>query len=90
MENKSITTALARDLSTDVRTIHELNNALAEALKEHALQLDTVSLPGFGSFSSSKNSEKIVVEDSKRKLLPPSIRLSFRSSVVLRKRLSKK
>ena len=90
METKNITGALAKALQIDAHEVNALNAAFAQALKDYAAQLDTVSIPGFGSFASCKHVERVVVEDGKRVLLPPSIEMKFRPSVVLRKRLLKK
>ena len=87
MDGKNISASVAKKLNVDIRTVNDLNAAFAEALKDCAVQLDSVSIPGFGTFNSYKHSEKVVVEDGKRRLIPPSIELAFRPSVLLRKHL---
>lgn len=89
MDNKNLNTQIAKTLGVDLKTVSDMNAAFAESLKDFALQLDSVSIPGFGSFIATKTPEKIITgNDGKRRLLPPSITLSFRTSVVMRKRLS--
>lgn len=63
-------------------------NALISSIKEYALDLDTIAIPGFGSFISAKHDE-VIVEDlnGNNTLLPPCIDLSFIPSVVLRKKM---
>ncbi len=50
---------------------------------------DTVAIPGFGTFQPLKTGEQIVFDASagKRFLIPPSVKVIFKSSVVLRKKL---
>ncbi len=88
MEVKSINAVISKAIDIDQKTLNDLNSAFAESLKDCSAQLDSVSIPGFGTFNSKKNDEKIVTDSQgNRSLIPPSIELSFRSSVLLRKKL---
>lgn len=73
--------------STD--EISSLIDAVKNTLGECCTSLDAVAIPGFGTFSPTKTDERIVeTEDGKRMLLPPSITVDFKASVLLRKSLS--
>ena len=63
-------------------------NATIEALKGYAKDLDSVAIPGFGTLSCAKIDEQIVInpQTGQQILTPPQIKLSFKSSVVLRKK----
>lgn len=64
-------------------------DATIECLKDYAKSLDYVAIPGFGTFSSSKIDEQIIenCNTGQNMLTPPNIKLSFKSSVVLRKKI---
>lgn len=69
----------------------QLIDALGNVLAHEAAELNSVAIPGFGTFVSSKNDEEIVVDPASgdRTLVPPSISIGFQTSVVLRKKLAK-
>ncbi|WP_367949941.1 HU family DNA-binding protein [uncultured Duncaniella sp.] len=48
-------------------------------------------MPGFGTFITIKNDENVITdtESGRRTIVPPSIKMHFQPSVVLRKKLSR-
>lgn len=68
-----------------------LTDAFSKLMAETGTELDSVAVPGFGTFSTVKTDESIVTDAAtgRRTLLPPSIRMSFQPSVVLRKKMSR-
>lgn len=62
--------------------------ALSQSIRDFCNDLDAVAIPGFGTVSASKNDESIQVDPAsgQRTLVPPSITVNFKSSVILRKR----
>lgn len=62
---------------------------IAVAMAFFCGELDSVSIPGFGTFQPIKNDERIVEKDGKQILVPPSIKVEFKPSVVLRKSITK-
>lgn len=63
-------------------------NAMVSAINRFCCDLDSVAIPGFGTFETIKHDEMIVedVPTGKRMLLPPKIEVVFKPSVVLRKK----
>lgn len=61
--------------------------AFADIIKETLLEHDSVALPGFGTFTTSKSDEKVIVEplSGKHQLVPPSINVVFVPSLKLTK-----
>lgn len=78
---------LARRTGRDRKSTEALLAGLSRALVRHCGELDTVAVPGFGSFAAEKHEEQIVVDRSSgsRMLLPPEIVLTFRPAGKLRK-----
>ena len=64
-------------------------DATIEAIKEYAKDLDTIAIPGFGTLSCTKIDEQVSMNNvtGTQMLTPPQIKLSFKSSVVLRKKI---
>lgn len=92
MDSKTFITRLAKSLDTEPAGAQALTASLVEALKEVAARLDSAAIPGFGTFQTVKTDEHIAVDQASgaRTLMPPSIRLNFTPSIVLRKKLEKK
>lgn len=66
----------------------DLTPVLANVIKEALLADESVAIPGFGTFFSKKEDEYVVAnEDSSKVLMPPSINVSFKASVILRNKL---
>lgn len=66
----------------------ELRDALVKAITGFCKNGDSVAIPGFGTFVAEKHDEEIVNDQvtGQRLLLPPSIDMKFKASVVLKKR----
>lgn len=89
MDWKSFNSILAKSLNIDQKQLNELHSAFAESLKDCSAQLDSASIPGFGTFNTVKKAESVEIDsDGTRKLTPPSIEINFRSSILLRKKLT--
>lgn len=69
----------------------KIEEALAREIIDIACSLDSVAIPGFGTFAGVKENERIEVDEStgRRRLLPPCVKFSFSPSVILRKKLKK-
>lgn len=89
MESKQLVSIVSQKLSRDQKDINALIEALAATLREKCGNMDSVAIPGFGTFVPIKEEEKISTDLStgKRILLPPQISLTFQPSVILRKKL---
>lgn len=83
----SFTSELGKKIGRDKKETETLLAALGQAMAQHCGDLDSVAIPGFGSFESVKHNETIVkdkVSDTSL-LLPPEIVLNFRAAGRLRK-----
>ncbi len=90
MDNKGIVNALSKKLARDPKDITALIEGLSASFRERCGNMDTIAIPGFGTFEPIKEDERISVDLStgKRLLLPPQITLSFQTSAILRKKLN--
>ena len=68
--------------------IDSLMESMTETIKDYVKDLDEVAIPGFGTFAPVKYDEQISVdsESGEMKLLPPSVVVEFKPSVVVRKK----
>lgn len=74
----------------DAAQAQSMAGALAAILSERAVQMDSVAIPGFGTFMPEKVKEHVETDpDTGRHLLmPPGLTLKFTPGSMLRKRLS--
>ncbi len=91
MDNKTFINRLAKRLNREPSEITTLAEGLCNVFIEVGNELDSVAIPGFGTFKSTKRDELIVTDETtgKRTLLPPAITMEFQPSIVLRKKLAK-
>lgn len=62
-------------------------SVLSNVITGLCADLDSVAIPGFGSFQPVKHEEKLVADATGRRfLVPPCIKVGLKSSVVLRKK----
>lgn len=89
MDSKTFNSNLAKTLRRSPEETATLTDALSKLLIEIGSELDSVAIPGFGTFVTEKNDESIVTdeESGRRTLMPPCIKMRFQPSVVLRKKL---
>lgn len=67
-----------------------IDDAIAKAIAEIAYTLDSVAIPGFGTFAGVKIDEYIAddAETGSKILYPPQIKLVFTPSVIFRRKLN--
>lgn len=89
MDNKELVERLSKKLGRNKADINKLMGALAEVVKTKASELDSIAVPGFGTFEAKKKNERVVTNPSsgKRMLVPPKITLGFKVSNVLKSKL---
>ena len=88
MENKTFINRVAKVSGRDPRQVSSLIETMANTLKNYAADLDSVAVPGFGVFQPVKRPESLIEKpDGSRTLIPPSVNLTFKESVILRKKL---
>lgn len=69
--------------------IEVLIQNLGVVVSKTAVEMDSVTVTGFGSFEPRKRMERVVVNPStgKRMLLPPRLLLGFRPSALLKQKV---
>lgn len=89
MDNKKLVETLATKLGRSADDVNKLLEGLAGVLRTRCGDLDSVILPGFGTFEPRKRNERVMVnpKTGKRMLVPPKIVLGFKVSNVLKSKL---
>ena len=89
MDNKTLTERLSKDLDVSVEEVESLIEGFAKVIGECALNLDSVTLPGFGAFEPKKRLERVAVHPATgtKLLVPPKIVLSFRPATALKQKI---
>lgn len=89
MDSKTIIQQAAKAAGCDTAQGARIAEAFATALRERLCALDSVAIPGFGSFVPEKSDEYVATDDDgSRTLMPPHIGLTFNPGSMLRKHLS--
>lgn len=88
MTNEETLRLISQRTGIDFAKVENLMSALPDVIKFYAKELDSVAIPGFGTFQTIKTDETLSKDLSTGNMimLPPSIKLQFNPSVVLRKR----
>lgn len=89
MDYKTFLETLSQRLNAGREETSEMVASLCQVLTETALDGDSVTFPGFGSFETRKRIERIALHPStgKRMLIPPKITLSFKPSTLLKQKV---
>ncbi len=88
MDHKQITATLAERTGLNAATVNSLLGALTDIIGENCADLNSIAIPGFGTFSAEKTDEYVAeAPDGSRTLMPPAITVKFNPSIILRKKL---
>lgn len=89
MDNKTLIDTVSRNTSIEKKETGRLIEALAVAIRNSAIEMDSVAIPSFGTFEPKKRLERVMAVPStgRRLLLPPKISLTFRPSTILKQQL---
>ena len=89
MDNKKLIDTVAANLGRTPEDVSKLLEAFAGVLTARCSEMDSVAIPGFGTFEPKKRNERIMVQPStgKRMLVPPKMVLGFKVSKVLKAKL---
>ncbi|MDE7410196.1 MAG: HU family DNA-binding protein [Muribaculaceae bacterium] len=89
MDHKTFLETLSQRVNAGKEETSEMISALCQVLTDAALEGDSVTFPGFGSFEPRKRIERIAVQPStgKRMLIPPKITMTFRPSTLLKQKV---
>jgi nucleoid DNA-binding protein len=90
MDTKGIIDILSDRCNVDKETSASILNSLSQVIGDSACEMDSIAVPGFGTFEPKKRLERINVHPAtgKRMLLPPKIFLTFRPSVLLKQKIN--
>lgn len=85
MDTKQFLARLSRRATLDYKETQQMVGAFTAALVETLSEGDALAVPGFGTFATNKEDEKIVVDrvSGHRILLPPCISVTFTSGTSL-------
>lgn len=91
MDTRQFAARLSERTGNSPREAAAMIELLGAIIAANCSDLDTIAIPGFGTFTASKHDEYIVedTETGRRMLYPPAIVTEFRPSVILRHRLEK-
>ena len=83
MDNKKLVETLSAKLGRSADDINKLLDGLSGVLRTRCGDLDSVIVPGFGTFEPRKRNERVMVnpKTGKRMLVPPKLVLNFRPNV---------
>ncbi len=89
MDNKILVERIAKNIGRSNKDVNLLLEAFVNTVKERCGELDSIAVPGFGSFEPKKKLERIVVNPGtgKKMLVPPKITLTFKPSTLLKSKL---
>ena len=89
MDNKELLERVSGKLGRSKADVSKLMEAFAEVVKSRCAELDSVAIPGFGTFEAKKKNERVLMNPSngKRMLVPPKVTVTFKVSNVLKNRL---
>lgn len=89
MDNKKLVETVATNLGRTNKDVSKLLEAFAGVLRARCGEMDSVAVPGFGTFEPKKRNERVIVHPSsgKRMLVPPRVVVGFKLSKVLKAKL---
>lgn len=85
---KEIIERFAKIMGRDSKDIEALFDGLGSVVKENLVEMNSIALPGFGTFTPVKKEECIKEENGNKILYPPVITVDFVSSALLRRKIS--
>lgn len=89
MDSKTFISRLAHQMNCDTKCVSEILAAFAAVVSEKSVELDTVTVPGFGNFVPVKTPERIETDPAsgRQMLMPPKISVEFVAGPSLKKHL---
>lgn len=89
MDTKELIKAVAERIGRSESDAAALVEGMTLCVRERLSELDSIAIPGFGTFEAKKKDERIVNNPSngKRMLVPPRVAVGFKVSNVLKSKL---
>lgn len=90
MDNKTFIETLSKRLDISLDTVTGLVECLGKEFAKTASELDSILVPGFGTFDPRLREERVALHPAsgKRLLVPPRIYLSFKQSPLLKQKIN--
>ncbi len=90
MDHKTFINGLSRLCGRDNADTERMADELIRTIRELSSELDTVAVPGFGSFTTLKSEEYITTDNDSGKtmLYPPKVAIHFTAGSMLKKRFN--
>lgn len=90
MDNNAVVNELSKSMGRDAKDIAALLDGITAIMREKLSAMDSIAIPGFGTFEPVKEDKRIQndLSTGKRLLLPPEITVQFKSSALLRRKIS--
>ncbi|MDE6397219.1 MAG: HU family DNA-binding protein, partial [Muribaculaceae bacterium] len=92
MDNRSFLNTVAKATGLDSKSAGRLVEKLSASIADSLAEENPVAIPGFGNFSPVTTDEHIETDtdSGKRRLVPPSVSVSFEPASRLKKAISNK
>lgn len=89
MDQKQFTSRLVERTGLAAASVNAMTECMARIFAENGSELDSIAIPGFGTFATEKHDESVSVDPASgdRVLMPPVIKMEFKPSILLRKKL---
>lgn len=90
MDRRTAIDLIAKKLDISRDEANTLFDGLRGIMAERCAELDSIAIPGFGTFEPRKKEERIAMHPAtgKRILVPPKIVLSFKPSSLLKQKVN--
>lgn len=90
MDNKKFLEELSHRLDISLSTVNTLVDALSDEFAKTATNLDSIVVPGFGTFEPRLREERVSLHpvSGKRLLVPPRIYVAFKQSPILKQKIN--
>lgn len=86
--DSNVTERFAKAMDRDLKDVEALFEGLGTVIKENLIEMNSIALPGFGTFTPVKKEECVKEENGNKVLYPPVITVEFTSSALLRRKMS--
>lgn len=89
MDTKQLVKNLSENTGETTQVLDSFIDSLVSVIRDRCCDMDSVAIPGFGTFEPRKRLERITIHPStgKRILIPPKVSLTFKMSAVLKQKL---
>lgn len=89
MDTKQLVKNLSENTGETAQVLDSFIDSLVSVIRDRCCDMDSVAIPGFGTFEPRKRLERITIHPStgKRILIPPKVSLTFKMSAVIKQKL---